>query len=452
MSDIIVLKKGLDVPVSGAAETEFRKVVNPDVVAVSPSDFKGLSARLLVREGDRVLAGSPILSDKKCPDIIITSPVSGTVKEIVRGEKRKLLHVLISPDTVQEYVDFGKRKADGLTAEEVKEALLKSGLWAAIISRPYGIIADPRKQPKGIFVSAFSSAPLAPAMTFTLGDQTLAMQAGLTALSKIAKVHLSICKCQSDGPFSRFANVEYHTFSGKHPAGNVGVQISHIDPIRKDETVWTLTPAMVAAIGKLFVKGCLDLRRKVAVCGPMAIQPGYIETVPGMPMKAIPGFVGANADDIRFISGDAFSGKKVGIDGYLSFQSCQITLLKEGTEPELFGWANPLRLQLFSNDHSYFHWLLCPKSRRYDLDTNLHGGPRAFVMSDSYYAKVLPMDIYPLYLVKACLAGDIDKMERFGIYEVLPEDLAVCEFIDPSKNYIQSAIADGIDLMLKEMA
>jgi len=452
MSDIIVLKKGLDVPVSGNAEAELRKVVTPDVVAVSPSEFKGLSARLLVREGDRVLAGSPVLSDKKCPDIIISSPVSGTVKEIVRGEKRKLLHVLISPDTVQEYVDFGKKKADELSADEVKEALLKSGLWAAIISRPYGIIADPAKQPKAIFVSAFSTAPLAPSTKFALDGQTLAMQAGLTALSKIAKVHLSISKCQSDGPFSRFSNVEYHTFSGKHPAGNVGVQISCIDPIRKDETVWTLTPQMVAAIGKLFSKGCVDLRRKVAVCGPMAIQPGYIETFPGMPMKAIPGFVGALSDEIRFVSGDALSGKNVGIDGYLGFQSNQITLLKEGTEEELFGWARPFRFQLFSNDHSYFHWLLCPKGHKYDLDTNLHGGPRAFVMSDSYYGKVLPMDIYPLYLVKACLAADIDKMERFGIYEVLPEDLAVCEFIDPSKNYIQAIIENGIDLMLKEMA
>ena len=198
------------------------------------------------------------------------------------------------------------------------------------------------------------------------------------------------------------------------------------------------------------LKGTADFSRKVAICGPMAIEPSYVTALPGTPMKNLQGFYGSMADEIRFVSGDVLTGKNIGKDGYLGWNANQITLLKEGTERELFGWIRPIRYKQFSTDHCYFSWLM--PWRKYDMDTNLHGGPRAFIMNDAYYAKVLPMDIYPLYLTKACLAGDIDKMEKFGIYEDLPEDLAVCEFVDPSKNNIQEMIAKGIDLMLKEMA
>ena len=228
------------------------------------------------------------------------------------------------------------------------------------------------------------------------------------------------------------------------------MQISHIAPIRKGDTVWTVSPAGLAAIGTLLLKGRCDLRRKVAVCGPMAIQPSYVETLPGMPMKELAPFYGAAPEGIRFVSGDALAGSNAGADGYLGFYDSQVTLIREGVDKELLGWARPIRYRQYSRDHSYFSWLM--PWRKYDMDTNLHGGQRAFLMNDGYYAKVLPMDIYPVYLAKACLAGDIDKMEQFGIYEVLPEDLAICEFIDPSKNNIQEMIANGIDTMLKEMA
>lgn len=452
MSNNIDLKKGLNIPISGCADLKTKKTIVPDIVAIQPSDFKGLNPRLLVREGDRVCAGSPVLADKKCPDILFTSPVSGTVEQVVRGDKRKLLAVLVRTDESQEYVDFGTQNPQDLSAGQVKEALLKSGLWAAFIQRPYGVIADPSATPKAIFISGFSTAPLAADLEYALQGEKGALQAGVDALAKIAEVHISVC-C----PASIFASLKgasIHQFSGKHPAGNVGVQISHISPIRKDEVVWTVSPFLLASIGKLFTKGRYDVMRKVAVTGPMAIEPSYIETIPGMPIKAVKPFYGTTAEGNRFISGDVLSGLSVGEDGYLGYYSNQITILKEGYEKELLGWARPFRFNQYSADHTYFNWCLgwlTPK-RKYDMDSNLHGGPRAFVMPDSYYAKVLPMDIYPLYLTKACLAGDIDKMEQFGIYEVLPEDLALCEFIDPSKANIQSIIANGIDLMLTEMA
>ncbi len=448
MSNNIVLKKGLNIPLAGVPALVVKRTILPDTVAVQPSDYKGLNARLLVREGDKVLAGSPVLADKKNPDVLVTSPVSGTVKAVVRGDKRKLLAVLVDADKDQEYLDFGAAK-DSLSAEDVKDKLLKSGLWTAFVQRPYGIVADPAATPKAIFVSAFSTAPLAADTEFTLGNETAALQAGVSALAKLAKVHVSVKS--ADSAFAKLCDAEIHVVKGKHPAGNVGVQISHISPIRKEETVWTVSLELLAAIGRLFTTGRYDVRRKVAVGGPVAAEPAYIDTLPGIPMSALKECYGS-ADGIRIISGDVLSGTNAGEDGYLGFYDTQVTLLKEGTEPELLGWARPFRFNQYSADHSYFNWCLGRLDKEVAMDTNLHGGPRAFVMPDSYYAKHLPMDIYPLYLIKACLAGDIDNMEKFGIYEVLPEDLALVEFMDPSKNYVQDIIQNGINLMLKEMA
>ena len=447
MSNNIVLKKGLNIPINGVAALETMKTIAPDVVAVKPADFKGFTPRLLVKEGDKVLAGSPVLADKQNPDILLASPVSGTIQAVVRGEKRKLLAVLVKADGNDEAVDFGVKDPKDLGAVEVKDALLKSGLWPSIIQRPYGIVADPALTPKAIFISAFSTAPLAADSEFAFKEDFAAIQAGVTAVSKLAKVH--VCVNSDESAFAKLADATVHTVvAKKHPAGNVGVQISHICPIKKGETVWTLNLLSLAAIGKLFTKGRLELVRKVAVTGPAALKTGYVDALPGMPMSALEGCFD-NSVETRFISGDVLSGDSIGGDGYLGFFDNQVTLIKEGREREWFGWAKPFRFNQFSSSMAYFSWLL-PK-KKYDMDTNTHGGVRAFVCSD-VYGKVLPMDIFPVYLIKACLAGDIDKMEQFGIYEVLPEDLALCEFVDPSKNDIQAIIQDGINLMLKEMA
>lgn len=452
MSNNIDLKKGLDIPISGIAALKTKKTVVPDVVALKPTDFKGLMPRLMVREGDKVVAGSPILADKKFPDILLTSPVSGTVAEIVRGEKRKLLEIRIKTDEKQESLDFGAKEVEELSEAQIKEALLKSGLWLTLVQRPYGILADPAMKPKAIFISSFNTAPLAADTDFTLADGFQYVQTGVDALAKLTDggVHLSLFAdtCLSS-PFHKIENVITHVFSGKHPAGNVGIQISHISPIKKGETVWTISPMFLAAIGKFFSTGKLNLSRKVAVTGPAAKEPAYIEAVPGIPMKDISEFYDNSAKDIRFISGNVLSGDSIGEEGYLGFFADQITLINEGNHTELLGWAKPFRTKVFSTSRTYFSWLT-PK-KKYTMDTNLHGGPRAFVMSD-VYGKVLPMDIFPVYLVKACMAQDIDKMEEYGIYEVLPEDLALCEYVDPSKINIQDVISQGIDLMIKEMA
>ena len=456
MSNNIDLKQGLNIPISGAAVQKTRKTVSPDVIAVKPTDFKGLTPRLLVKEGDRVLAGSPVLADKKNPDILVTSPVSGTVSEVVRGEKRKLLEVKIKADGQQEYVDFGSHKVSEMTADDVKELLLKSGLWAGLVQRPYGIVADPSAEPKAIFVSAFSTAPLAASPEFALKDDFDNVQAAVNALGKLTKggVHVSLSIDNFSGsPFHKLENVIQHIVSGKHPAGNVGVQISHISPIMKGETVWTVSLLLLAAIGKLLNTGRLNLARKVAVTGPKAIDPAYVDALPGISMKDIAEFYDNSANDIRFISGDVLTGKNVGPDGSLGFFDNQVTLIHEGTERELLGWAKPFRFGKFSSGFSAVLNILalfCLTSSQIAASGSVVS-VLTFVMSD-VYSKVLPMDIFPVYLIKACLAGDIDKMEKFGIYEVLPEDLALCEYVDPSKNDIQAIIEKGIDLMIKEMA
>ena len=450
MSNNIYLKKGLDLPISGVAAQTTKKVIVPDVVAVKPTDFRGLVPKLLVREGDKVLAGTPVLADKMSQNILFASPVSGTVAEVVRGEKRKLLEVRIKADAEQEYVDFGAKRVADMSAEQIKEALLASGLWPALVQRPYGIIANPEVTPKAIFVSAFSTAPLAADLAFTLRDDLPNIQTAIDALAKMTgkKVHLSLnAETFSGSPFHKLVNVENHTFTGKHPAGNVGVQIHHICPIQKGETVWTVSLTMLAAIGKLFNNGKLDLKRKIAVTGPKATTPAYVDGYPGISMKDIKEFYG-NPAELRFVSGDALTGTNVGAEGFLGFHDNQITILEEGDKYELLGWAKPFRPKLFSASRTYFSWLT--PNKKYDMDTNLHGGPRAFVVND-VYSKVLPMDLYPVHLLKACLANNIDGMEKFGIYEVLEEDLALCEYVCPSKIYIQQIITDGIALMLKEM-
>ncbi len=450
MSNNIYLKKGLDLPIKGTAAQSTKKVIVPDVVAVKPTDFRGLVPKLLVREGDKVLAGTPVLADKMSQNILFASPVSGTVAEVVRGEKRKLLEVRIKADADQEYVDFGVKKVADLTAEQIKESLLAAGLWPAIMQRPYGIIANPETKPKAIFVSSFSTAPLAADMEYALNGQLAHLQTAVDALAKLAGCPVHVCVNEANAAadqFSKLKNVALHSVAGKHPAGNVGVQIHHIAPIQKGEIVWTVSPVMLAAIGKLFNTGKYDVKRKIAVTGPKAVNPSYVEGYPGLAIKDFKEFYNAS-ENLRYVSGDVLTGTNVGAEGFVGFFDTQITILEEGDKYELLGWAKPFRTKLFSSSRTYFSWLTPNKT--YDMDTNLHGGPRAFVVND-VYGKVLPMDLYPVYLLKACLANDIDNMEKYGIYEVVEEDLALCEYVCPSKIYIQQIITDGIALMLKEM-
>lgn len=458
MVDYIKLRKGLNIPIEGVPQPQIIKSIVSETVALKPTDFRGLTPKLVVKEGDTVKAGSVIFIDKQRPRIKFTSPVSGVVSEIIRGEKRKLLEVRIKADSQIEYLKFELPKADSLTKEGVIEALLESGLWPCIKQRPYGIIPSPEVAPKAIFISGFNTAPLAPDFDFSLREDFENIQAAINALSRIApkKIHISLnAQTHASTPFHKLNGVEFHKFHGPHPAGNVGVQIHHISPVNKGEVVWTIDLHLLAIIGRLFNEGICDMRKTIAVCGPRVAAPGYVKCIAGTCISPLSDMTNNNiislqeGCEIRYISGDVLSGTAISPDGYLGFYDDQITFITEGAYKELFGWAKIFRPKKFSLSPTYFSWLT-PK-KRYKMDSNLNGGVRAFVLTDKY-SNVLPMDILPVYLLKAILAEDIDKMEQLGIYEVLPEDFALCEYIDPSKIAIQDIISKGIDLMIKEMA
>lgn len=444
MSKIIKLKRGLDINLVGKAEEKIAQAAAASSYAVSPLDFGGVVPKLLVKVGDVVKAGSPLFFDKNHAEVIFTSPVSGKVSAINRGEKRKLLNIVVEPDSEQSYEEFDVPAVARATKQEVASVLLAAGLWPMIIQRPYGIIASAADTPKAIFISGFDSAPLAPDMNFALADRQSDLQKGVEVLGKLTsgKVHLSL-EAGRSGVLDKLTGVEVHRFQGPHPAGNVGVQIHHIDPVNKGEVVWTVNVADVAIIGRLFNTGKVDMTRVIAVCGSEVKNPCYYRVVAGAPVGT---FCKAEGD-VRVINGNVLTGTKTAADGYLGYYTNQVTVIPEGDKFEFLGWAMP-RFNKFSVSHSYFSWL-CPK-KAYNLDTNLNGGKRAFIVT-GLFEKYVPMDIYPMYLLKAILAGDIDKMENLGIYEVIEEDLALCEFVDPSKTDIQEIVRNGINLMIKEL-
>ena len=450
MSEHIRLKKGLNIPLAGAAPAKIAETVAPDLVAVKPTDFKALVPKLAVKEGDLVKAGDVLFVDKMRPEVRFCSPCSGVVQAVVRGDKRKLLAVTVKADGEQQSVKFDAVDPSKLDKQAMTAALLERGLWPAIKQRPYGIVANPEDTPKSIFVSAMATAPLAPEADFALEGQMEYLQVAVDALSRLTNggVHLSLSAASAAGSeMHNLKGVILHTFDGPHPAGNVGVQINHISPINKGEIVWTVDIVSLAAIGRCLATGTYDMSRVVAVTGPAA-NPACVKGVQGMSIASLKKYV--KDGNVRYVSGDVLTGESVGPDGFLGFFDNQVTLLEEGDYYEMLGWIKPFRLKKFSFSHLYWSWL-AGKKKTYNLDTNTNGGPRAFVVSD-VYGKVFPMDIYPVYLLKACLAKDIEKMENLGIYEVIPEDLALCEFVCPSKIEIQKILSDGIDLMLKEMA
>ena len=444
MSKNIKLCKGLDIKLVGKAEARLENAPMAKSYAVSPLDYENITPKLLVKVGDKVEAGSALFFDKNNPRILFTSPVSGVVSAINRGEKRKLLNVAIEPDATQVYkqltvVDVAKAERSAIV-----EMLLESGLWTRIVERPYGIIANPDATPKAIFVSAFDSAPLAPDYNFILKEEKAAIEAGMAVLARLTegKVHLSARK-GDEGFMAEVKGVEYHTFSGKHPVGNVGVQIHHIDRIAKGDIVWTVNIQDVAMIGRMVTTGKLDMSKTIAVAGSEVEKPCYKRVIAGAAVESI---VGKVKDGVRIISGDVLTGVATAKDGYLAANANMVTLIPEGDKYEFMGWAMP-RFHRFSVSGSYFSWLFPKKS--YNLDTNTNGEERPFVVT-GLYEKYLPMDVYVSYLLKACLTKDLDKMENLGLYEVLPEDLALCEFVDPSKINMQQVLRDGINLMIKE--
>jgi Na+-transporting NADH:ubiquinone oxidoreductase subunit A len=451
MSKVIKLKKGLDLKVKGAASAEIVEIAS-ETFAIKPTDFIGFKKpKVLVKPGDKVKAGTQLYFDKDLSEVKYTSPVSGEVVEVKRGEQRRLLEIIVKADGANQYEEFKAHSVSELGAlslDEAKQQILESGLWSNFIQRPYAVVARPSDTPRSIFVSCFDSSPLAADYNITLRGEDKHFAAGVDILKKICKdVQLNInADAEVSSVFAAAKDVQVNKVSGPHPAGNVGVQIHNIAPINKGEVVWTINPTAVAQIGKLFLQGKYDASKIVALVGPEVSSPKYIKTKTGANVaQMIEGNLAS--DHVRIVSGNVLVGEKIEKNGHVGFYASNVTVLKEGDDYKVFGsfapsssrfsFSRALGLLAFANGGN----------KEYDFDTNLNGEHRPFVQTGEM-EKVLPMDILPIYLMKAILAEDFDEMEALGIYEVAEEDLALCEVIDSSKTEVQSIIRQGIDLML----
>jgi len=448
MSKDIKLKKGLNINLSGEADKVYANVPSSNLYVVKPTDFHGLTPKLVVKEGDKVMSGSTLFFDKYNEAIKFSSPVSGEVTSIVRGAKRKIMEVVITSDEEIKYKAFDKVESDKLSRKQIIDHMLESGVWPFIRQKPFDIIANQNDVPKSIIVSSFNTEPLSADNDFVLHGLEKEFQDGIHILTKLTdgKVHLNVDgNTNPSKVFTDTKGVEINKFSGPHPSGNVGVQLHHIDPINKGDVVWYLYPQDVLAISRLFSEGKYDVSRIVALTGSQIIKPRYYRVIAG---STISNMIADNLKqgDSRFISGSVLTGQKISQDGSIGFYDTQVTVIPEGNYQEFLGWLAP-GLNKFSMSKAYFSWF--SPSKKYDLDTNYHGEERAYVVTGQY-EKVLPMDIYPMQLIKACLIEDIEAMENLGIYEVSTEDLALCEFVCTSKMEVQSIIRKGLDLIQKE--
>ena len=447
MANVIKLRKGLDIRLAGAASAE-KLVLKPSGrFALSPADFEGVVPKVVVKEGDVVKAGEALFVNKQWPDVRFASPVSGRVTAVERGERRKVLCVKVEADKEQCYVDFGKKNVAQMDGKAVVDALLQAGIFGYINQLPYAVSTNPETQPKAIFVSALRDKPLAGDFEFEVKGQEKDFQTGLTALSKIAKTYLG---CGVHSSFENYKDAEVTVFDGKCPAGNVGVQVNHLDPVNKGEVVWTIgDPTVVLFIGRLLNTGKVNLTRRVALCGSEVTSPAYVDMLVGEELSTLLSNSYDASNSVRIINGNVLTGKPTTKDGFLGAHTSEITVIPEGNDAdEMLGWILP-RLKQFSVSRSYFSWL-CGK-KQYALDARIKGGERHMIMSGEY-DKVLPMDIYGEYLIKAIISGDIDRQEALGIYEVSPEDFALAEFVDSSKLELQRIVREGLNILRKENA
>jgi Na+-transporting NADH:ubiquinone oxidoreductase subunit A len=477
MSETITIRKGLDLPISGAAEKRLTDARSITTCAMKPTDFVGLTPRLLVEEGDRVAVGDALFCDKSDERIRFTSPVNGQVKAIVRGEKRKLLEVVVEADfnTTGSEGSAYQSSPTPMDAAAIKEAMLQCGLWTMLRQRPFGTIANPDDHPKAIFVSAFSSAPLAPDYDFVMQGKEPMLVKGLEALAQLTDGKVHICFRPNQRLAKQLSNlnakISTHYIKGPHPAGNIGTQIAHIDPINKGEIIWTMNMQDVAVLGELVATGIYKPERVVAVAGPNIKNPHYYRVKCGACMAEIAKaqllnneYPKIDADDAtkenRVISGDILSGTQIAADGFLSAYDDLVSILPEGDYYDFMGWLMP-GFRKFSFSRTFLSGFM-PKSTfkpmgielpRFEnfwkFDTNTHGDLRPLVFTGNF-ERVFPFDIYPTQLIKACIIGDIELMENLGIYEVEPEDFALCEFIDTSKTDIQAIVREALEKLRKE--
>ena len=449
MTKDIRIKKGLTINLKGSSDFIISDTPSPDLFAIQPDDFVGIVPKLSVRVGDKVRVGDVLFVSKSNPKIKFTSPAAGVVEHIKRGAKRKVLSVVIRKEAEETHKDFGTQELENLDKAAVIEKLLESGCWNFIKQRPYDIIANPEDTPRDIFISSFETAPLAPDYNFIMNDEhsKKSFQTGINVLAKIINKNVQLCVNEASSFFEKVTNVDIYRILGKHPAGNAGVQINHIHPMAAGEKVWTLNPQDVCIIGNLFLRGNFKPHRIIALAGSAVKKPQYYRVKIGQSVAGL--LKDAVKPNSRVISGGVLTGRKIcREEGFLGFYDNMICAIPNGNIYRPFGWVPFVgSSEIHSSSKTSFSWLF---KKSYELTTNMNGEERAMVVTGEM-EKVFPMDIYPMQLLKAILAKDIEKMENLGIYEVIPEDFALIDYVSSSKVEAQAIVREGLNLMIKEV-
>ncbi len=446
----IRIKKGHDLRIAGKPEKVIRSLAAPQQLKIEPLNFPGIKAKLLVKEGDVVKLGSPLFFDKLHPPVKFTAPGGGKISGIRFGDRHRIEEIILDLSAEEGAVDFGAHDSNAisnLSASDIKENLLESGLWPVLRQRPFSKIADPATEPKAIFISAKRTAPFAPDIEFLLTKNSAGFQTGLDILAKLTpgKVNLVIPENSNSVSLTEARNVELYSISGPHPAGNVGIQIHHINPIKAGDIVWYLDVQEVMAIGQLFSSGKLPVEKIICAGGSSLAKQHYLKIRRGMLLKDI---LKDNpiSGEARIISGDVLTGKAVGLENSLGFYDEIVSVIPEGRKRQFLGWLKP-GWDTYSLSNTFFSRLRPQKDAV--LTTNRNGGVRAIVPFGNWES-VLPMDILPNYLVKSTLARDIDDMEKLGIYECDPEDFALCAFACTSKQEVSRIIEEGLEFIEAE--
>lgn len=452
------ITKGLDLPLSGRPTQVIRERIQPTRVAVVADDFPGMKPRMHVEEGQVVKRGQVLFEDRKSEGVLHTAPGAGRVIGIHRGAKRALQSVVIdlsdgersgeAPETeCQPFESYtGKAEAD-LSRSEIRDLLVESGQWAALRTRPYSNVPGVNSEPAAIFVTAIDSSPLAPLPEVVLADRRADFEQGLRLVARLSDGKTYLClREHSDLAEGLDAPVQTEYFSGPHPAGNPGLHIHLLEPVHRNKTVWHIGYQDIAAIGRLFSTGRLDVDRVISIAGPPVADPRLVRTRLGICIEDV-----APDDfksEVRLISGSVLSGKKADGDsfGYLGRYERQISVLDEGRERELLGWLAPGRSR-FSVLRIFLSNFVAPQ--KFEMNTSLNGGERAMVPIGSY-ERVMPMDILPTFLLRSMLVGDVERAEELGALELDEEDLALCTFVCHSKIDYGPVLRRNLEIIEKE--
>ena len=445
----IETRRGANLSLNGIAEKILDKTLSINTYGLRPDDFFGTTSKLCLKEGSNILAGTPVFYSKKTPDIKIVSPISGTIKKILRGPKRKIENIIIESSTNQESIIHEVKGWKKMDINNLKQLLMESGNWSFIHQRPYGIMANPLDTPKSIFVSTAKTGPLGEDYHFVLKEDQKEFQLGIDLLNRLVDqpVFLGLDK-SFPGYFESIEGVQHYSFEGPHPAGNLSLHIQKLSPLNMNDHVWTVNPEDVVNIGRFVSSGVFSPQRTIAVSGNAVKNPKYFRTKIGAELAPILNKVGIKFDNVRVINGDVLTGNTAFISGHLGYFNNLVTVIPEGSHYRMFGWLPFKDNKILSLSNTSLSRLFNRKG--FEVDTNLNGEERALVVTGEM-EKIFPLDIYPMQLIKACMTEDIEKMEALGIYEVVPEDFGLVDYANTSKIEAQEIIRQGIELMINEV-